>query len=169
MGTHNINVNEPSLQKIRYGSSNNVIGPYIPPVQPELSDEEEDENEKLNRTINYTERFLNSTYDNIKKNIKDKEGCKVVGDIFVKKVPGNIHFSTHGYRSIVGNLASEGYFTYDFSHIINSFSIGDSNEANEIRRKFGDDYDLSRLNSAVKLDMEKKVFEYYLNVILLIN
>ena len=34
----------------------------------------------------------------------DKEGCKLSGFIYINKVPGNFHISSHPYREIMKNI-----------------------------------------------------------------
>lgn len=45
------------------------------------------------------------SYEHISQNIRnqfnDKTGCRVVGQFEIDRVPGNFHFSTHGYSNHV--------------------------------------------------------------------
>jgi len=105
-------------------------------------------------------------YEIAKKQIKNKEGCNIHGDIFVKKVPGNFHISSHAYGPTVSRLASEGLYTFDLSHRINHFSVGDHSDFRYISETFSEDIShLSPLDSVTKDDLEKKVYEYYMKVL----
>lgn len=38
-------------------------------------------------------------------------GCRMTGHFFIDRVPGNFHFSCHGYGSIVQELLNDGSFS----------------------------------------------------------
>ncbi len=102
-------------------------------------------------------------YEEVKQQILDEEGCNIYGDVYVKKVPGNFHISSHAYGPIVSRLAQEGHYSWDLSHKINHFYVGDISDIDNIKKTFGEGV-LSPLEDIAKIDEEKKVHEYYLKV-----
>jgi hypothetical protein len=45
---------------------------------------------------------------NVRKQFDDKTGCRVIGQFEIDRVPGNFHFSTHGYNNHVNELFRQG-------------------------------------------------------------
>jgi hypothetical protein len=41
--------------------------------------------------------------------INNKKGCRMKGFFEIDRVPGNFHFSCHGYGSIIHRLVNQGY------------------------------------------------------------
>ena len=84
------------------------------------------------------------------------------------QVPGNFHFSSHAYISIIEKLVGDSVFKFDLTHKINHLSFGDEKDFVSIRNHFTSEVDtLSPLDGKSKVtgtDM-KKVYEYYLKVI----
>jgi hypothetical protein len=154
MGSHVVNV-EGSLYKTRISKYGKEISAKqtLPVSKPDVYHPEEGDM---------------SNYEFIKKQVTDEEGCIVYGDVFVKKVPGNFHISSHAFGHIVSRLAQEGLYTWDVSHKINHFYVGETSEIEKIKREFGGGV-LSPLDKIEKRDMDKKVYEYYLKVIYLLN
>ena len=146
MGSHDVNVNL-NLFKHRISRNGKDIGKEIfgssVTVQPQDDDM--------------------SNYEAIKKEILDHEGCHIYGDVFLKKVPGNFHISSHAFGHIVSRLAQEGHFVWDVSHKINHFNVGEISDIDTIKKKFEGGI-LSPLDGSSKIDNEKKVYEYYLKV-----
>jgi CTP-dependent riboflavin kinase len=66
---------------------------------------------------------LDKLYEDSKKALKENEGCKLSGFVFINKVPGNFHISGHHYPEVVQKLYMTGH-TLDFSHKINHLSFG---------------------------------------------
>ena len=84
-------------------------------------------------------------------------------------MPGNFHISTHAYSDIVSKLTSEGLYTFDLSHRILHFSVGNVTDINYVKQTFvKDEPAINVLDKIQKIDSEKKVFEYYLQVSILL-
>ncbi len=45
----------------------------------------------------------------ITKDINEKKGCRMKGFFEIDRVPGNFHFSCHGYASVVPTLINQGH------------------------------------------------------------
>lgn len=43
------------------------------------------------------------------KQLKEQKGCRMKGFFEIDRVPGNFHFSCHGYGNLVQRLLNEGY------------------------------------------------------------
>jgi len=43
----------------------------------------------------------------------------------IDRVPGNFHFSSHGYNRIIPQLVNSGYRMFDMSHHIYTLRFGD--------------------------------------------
>ncbi len=152
VGTHTINIQE-GITKHRLDSSGSDSG------QPDYTTPEVTEGKNLSSLI----------YDDAVKSIQNLEGCRVVGEIYAKKVPGNFHISYHGYEDIMNKLTSNGFNKVELSHRINFLDIGCCHHEVDItNRKFGGSTHLKNLNQVTKQDKEKKVFEYFLQVRFLI-
>lgn len=80
---------------------------------------------------------LERNIENLKKVIIDKEGCRLLGHIFVTRVPGNFHISYHVSHNIVTMLPREFLQKIKFSHVINHLSFGDQNNEKIIEEEFG--------------------------------
>ena len=44
----------------------------------------------------------------IMSDVEQKNGCRAVGWFEIDRVPGNFHFSSHGYGSFIPELISKG-------------------------------------------------------------
>lgn len=149
MGTHTVNV-EGALIKQRISKNGNPLEKNIFPIRKKGDVDEEEGGDMTH-------------YETTKKHVRDEEGCNVYGDVYVKKVPGNFHISSHAYGHIVSRLAQEGLYVWDVSHKINHFYVGETSDIATIKRQFGGGV-LSPLDNIQKNDEEKKVYEYYLKV-----
>lgn len=69
--------------------------------------------------------------------LKDQEGCKLRGYVFINKVPGNFHISGHHYPQVFQHLYLTGH-RLDFTHKINHLSFGNLGDINHIKNHFGD-------------------------------
>jgi len=108
------------------------------------------------------------SYDDVKRQIENGEGCEVNGHVFVHKVPGNIHFSIHNEKmtEIVQRLQNDGIYL-NYAHKILDFTFGTPDaKASEIQRKFPEIvlYPLegSSMNEEIRLAI---AYQYYLNVV----
>ena len=105
-------------------------------------------------------------YEDIKREVQNKEGCQLVGNIGVLRVPGNFHISSHAYGRTIARLINEGFYNYDISHKINHISFGDETDIQHIKNNF----ELGNLNPIDgiiknKEDNKDNIYEYYLKVV----
>ena len=78
-------------------------------------------------------------YDETVAGLKDGEGCKLSGAVFINKVPGNFHISMHHYPEVVQRLFMHGQHL-DFSHKVNHLSFGDLNDIQAIENNFDEKF-----------------------------
>ena len=59
----------------------------------------------------YNDKHMNDDQkvDRIVADIEGKKGCRMKGFFEIDRVPGNFHFSCHGYGSILHRLVNKGY------------------------------------------------------------
>jgi hypothetical protein len=105
-------------------------------------------------------------YELLKKEVINKEGCQLVGNINVLRVPGNFHISSGSYVTSIGRLIGENLIKYDLSHKINHISFGDESDIQHIKSNFN----IGNLNPLDGVIREKKgeadkYYEYYLKVV----
>ena len=103
-----------------------------------------------------------------KDQLNSKEGCRMFGNLFVNKVPGNFHISTHSYHSIITTAIGGDTKRIDLSHKINHLSFGETEQLELIQKKFDDGViapldgkermRAATINSGVS-------YEYYLKVV----
>ena len=106
-----------------------------------------------------------STYEEVKKAVQNEEGCHIVGNISVLKVPGNFHISSHSFGSMISKLVAEGVFKFDISHKINHISFGDESDISYIQNNFNVGI-LNPLDGVSRAQSnENKIYEYYLKVV----
>ena len=159
MGGHTLNVHG-LITKTKLDASGNNIGSYLEAKTGENKNEVALQNSDHNSNHPRPPK-----YEDVKKAVLDKEGCKLEGTIQVLRVPGNFHISTHAYGSIVAKLLSEGIFKLDLSHKINHISFGDETDIRNIKSKF-DVGILNPLDGVEKIDhTNQKLYEYYLKVV----
>ena len=104
----------------------------------------------------------------VKKQLDDREGCRLKGYIFVNKVPGNFHISSHAYQDKIYNLVGHDLGKLDFSHDIQHLSFGANQDIQIIQTVFHEGV-LSPLDS-VKKNRPSNVnealsYEYYIKVV----
>ena len=104
VGSHIMNIKQ-NIKKIRIDQRQKQLGEYLP-----------------NKDLN-----TNQNMEIVKKQIRNKEGCKVIGDFTIKLVSGNFHIAFHDYIREFRTLIQQGY-GLDFSHRINSFYFGQRND-----------------------------------------
>ena len=147
MGTHHLN-SQDSIIKYRIDRTAQDIDVYTNPVELKTELEEDlleenyhDHSEKKNKVTtgnknNSLADTKNNTsnnatkiapvipeinqkfYEDVKLSLEKNEGCRIAGDISVKKVPGNFHVSTHNFKPIISKLVSEDHYTFDLTHKI---------------------------------------------------
>jgi hypothetical protein len=152
MGSHSVNVHG-TLHKDFLDVNGVMLSQAVHPTRhPDNNDHHEGENEQ-------------PEYEEVKKAVGDKEGCRLYGTFFVNKVPGNFHISSHAYGPTIQRLYSEGLMNFDVTHKINHISFGDDSDLKQIKTKFGVGV-LNPLDNLNKDDHEmKKTYEYYLKVV----
>eukprot|EP00744_Colponema_vietnamica_P005440 GILI01007973.1.p1 GENE.GILI01007973.1~~GILI01007973.1.p1 ORF type:complete len:356 (+),score=101.40 GILI01007973.1:82-1068(+) len=105
--------------------------------------------------------------DRVRKEVEDKEGCQMVGYIFVNKVPGNFHISTHSQSHILNRVFSS-LESVDVSHSVNHISFGDDHDLKKIKKTF-DQGVLNPLDGVQKLRPPQVrapvTYEYYVKVV----
>lgn len=75
---------------------------------------------------------------------KNKEGCKLTGNVLVNKISGNFHVSSHSFSYTANQLLMRGQMV-DFSHKINHLSFGDESSVKEVKK-------LTKSNNLAPLD-----------------
>ncbi len=144
LGTHVENV-KGSLQKMRLDEKGNKI------QQDDMLKEPERAN-----------------LDAAKAQVKNKEGCQILGYIQVNKVPGNFHISMHSYHDIVMQAFDNSVTRLDLSHRIGHISFGDNRELMEIRSEFQEGVltplDGLKRNRAESVQLPVN-YEYYIKVV----
>ena len=64
-------------------------------------------------------------YELVKKQIQEKEGCKLKGTFFVDAVPGIFIISPKAFNPTLDRLKRDGFFNINVEHIINDLSFGE--------------------------------------------
>lgn len=155
MGSHSVNV-EGTLVKTRLNKEGKVISNF---VEPKASTQSESGHDGHHHNI------VQPDYNQVKKELTDGEGCRLLGNISVLRVPGNFHISSHAYAQVIGRLAQEGAFNFDLSHTINHISFGEETDIQNIKRIFNDGI-LSPLDNTFKQNAPtRRIYEYYLKVV----
>lgn len=124
MGNYLRNVHG-NLIKNRVDRNGNLIAAFVEPHFPDKNDKNRHPHEAPQPEL-----------EELKRQIKDQEGCQLIGNINVMRVPGNFHISSHAYqRTILSGLQGFG-FVYDISHKINHISFGDESDIQYIKKTF---------------------------------
>ena len=104
----------------------------------------------------------------IKSQLTNGEGCQIVGNISVNKVPGNFHISNHAQHNLVHQITNNDLSKLDFSHQINHLSFGDNQDLELITNTFTEGV-LSPLDSLSRVRPESNkrplTYEYYIKVV----
>lgn len=146
MGTHSSKFDS-QLKKYRTNQSKQMIGEYTEP--------------KSDDSLNTSQPQL----EEVKNALKDQEGCWLIGQISVLRVPGSVYLSYFQYAYIINRLRAEGIKLPDFSHTINHISFGEEEDLKVIKTIF-DTGILNPIDGTVKDHKNKKEQdEYYLNVV----
>ena len=114
MGNHSLNVHG-RLSKNRVDRDGNFIALYVEPKHPDGEHR-------------HVTDVPQPELKDLKREIKDQEGCQLVGNINVMRVPGNFHISSHAYGRTITKLITNSEFKYDISHKINHISFGDEDD-----------------------------------------
>lgn len=78
-------------------------------------------------------------YEETVEGLKNKEGCKLSGFVFINKVPGNFHISMHHYPEAVQMLYMNGK-RLDFTHKINHLSFGNMKDIEFIQKNYKENF-----------------------------
>lgn len=144
MGTHSMNIYG-KMERKRLDKNGRVIGIYKSGISGSQD--------------------VQPDYEDVKKSVKNEEGCQLVGNIEVLRVPGNFHISSHAFGSIISRLSSEGLYKFDISHTINHISFGNEADINHIKNNFNTGI-LNPIDGISKAyGKEDKLYEYFLKVV----
>lgn len=86
------------------------------------------------------------------RDINEKKGCRMTGFFEIDRVPGNFHFSCHGYGSIIHRLVNQGYRMLDMTHHIYYLRFGE-----EESTEYGS-------NSLKDFNSEKEIEEVFMGI-----
>ncbi|KRX08122.1 hypothetical protein PPERSA_01667 [Pseudocohnilembus persalinus] len=158
MGSHHVNL-VGDLKKIRIDKNEKVIEEInaISKKGDDHSGHSHDQSSSLD-------------LERAKKAFKDREGCQLKGYIFVNKVPGNFHISSHAYGNKISQIFQQsGIKTLDLSHKLNHLSFGKMAEINQIQKKFTKGV-LNPLDGTQKTKPEKMknqgiMYQYYISIV----
>ena len=108
---------------------------------------------------------LERNLGNLMAAIDSEEGCRLVGFIFVTRVPGNFHISFHVAYELIIKLPSEYSRKMKFSHTINHLSFGNRETEEIIEAEFGAEqfslYDGKKVNDIGVVSKH----EYFMKII----
>ena len=104
----------------------------------------------------------------VKTQFANQEGCRLQGYIYVNKVPGNFHISSHAYHDKIFALVGHDMGRLDFSHEVNHLSFGVNKDIEVIQTIFHEGV-LSPLDTVKKMRPENVKealnYEYYIKVV----
>ncbi len=125
--------------------------------------------ESLGRFGHEHDHLAQPNFNETKKQLLDKEGCKLKGSFMVDGVPGSFLISTKSYISTVDRLIREGVPKVNLDHKIHHLSFGEHNKKRlNIKRGFGNLFGGLEmpLNGMIKrTEKVDRVFQYYLKVV----
>jgi hypothetical protein len=82
-----------NILKVHLVNINNNLTKYVLPELKEYND------------AGYTPDQIR---DNVKRQVSERKGCRVIGNFEIDKVPGNFHFASHGYPQYLGEAMANG-------------------------------------------------------------
>ena len=101
----------------------------------------------------------------IKEQFDNQEGCRVIGNLSVNKVPGNFHLGTHAYGAWIKQAVPDSN-KLDMGHTVNHLRFGDNEDIEKIRQQFVEGVlDPLDNTSREKTGAQQIDFEYYLKVV----
>lgn len=146
MGSHSSKFDS-QLRKYRTDTKKEMIGEYTDPAPSEDSSAGQ------------------PNFEEVKKALKEKEGCRLTGQVSVLRVPGSLYISTYQYAAVVHKLRLEGIKVFDFSHTVNHISFGEEEDLKAIITLFNTGI-LNPIDGTEKQHKNKnEIDEYYLNVV----
>jgi hypothetical protein len=152
MGTHSLNIHG-RLVKKKLDRNGIVIGELI---ENKLAHKTKGEHTHDDEDM--------PNYEDVKTAVREQEGCQLIGNIEVLRVPGNFHVSSHAFGNIIGRLAAEGFYKFDISHTVNHISFGDESDLKHIKNNFNVGI-LNPIDGVSKTHSDNKIYEYYLKVV----
>ena len=147
-GHHTSNV-KGTLQKTRLDQNGKVI---------------EKNSEKMGEDKEH--EVIQPNREELKKALKDKEGCRLEGSISVLRLPGNFHVSSHAFYNIIKEFRANGTnINFDITHTVNHISFGEEKDIEMIKKDFNDGI-ITPLDNVKGDDTgDRKLFEYYLKIV----
>ena len=111
------------------------------------------------------ERSQDVIYGTAKRQLDEKEGCQLEGQVKMHKVPGNFHLSSHDCPETVMKLMQSGY-KIDFTHKINHLSFGSISDQRMINYRYGGqiDNELSGRDYKQNIPFGQLLVNYYLDI-----
>lgn len=95
---------------------------------------------------------VNERLDRTLSQLNDKKGCRVTGFFWIDRVPGNFHFSTHGYPAETTMILQRGIHKLDLTHNVNHMYFGESPPEEKIE------------NTLKRFRSEKEIDEQFLGI-----
>ena len=144
---------EGNLTKYILDSNNKIIGqkPYVL--------------ENLGKFGHDHDHIAQPDYDLVKKQITNKEGCKLKGNFLIDAVPGSFIISGKAFYPTIEKLKREGIDKYNLEHLIHELSFGENKFVPGI-------FNLkkNKLTNTLKgkkriKDKNPMVYQYYLKII----
>lgn len=127
-----------------------VMGTHHVNVAGNLVKRRIDERQQVISEVNaFNRNDRQAVFEIVRMQIEAKEGCRLIGDIEINRVPGNFHISTHAFNDILMTLMHEGYIP-DFSFKIGHISFGKKQDFELIKSKFRDHQMISPLDGKVE-------------------
>lgn len=111
------------------------------------------------------ERSQEVIFGTAKKQLDEKEGCQLEGQVKMHKVPGNFHLSSHDCPETVMKLMQNGY-KIDFTHTINHLSFGSPEDQKVINYRYGGSItnELSGKEYVQNIPFGQLLVNYYLDI-----
>lgn len=100
-----------------------------------------------NSQLNFEQKLSRSI-----EHLNSKIGCRVAGFFMIDRVPGNFHFSSHGYAPEVTTIIQRGYHKLDLTHKVNHLYFGENPPEARIE------------NTLRKFNSEKEIEEQFLGI-----
>eukprot|EP00747_Dinoflagellata_sp_TGD_P163851 gnl/TRDRNA2_/TRDRNA2_183008_c0_seq1.p1 gnl/TRDRNA2_/TRDRNA2_183008_c0~~gnl/TRDRNA2_/TRDRNA2_183008_c0_seq1.p1 ORF type:complete len:371 (+),score=84.83 gnl/TRDRNA2_/TRDRNA2_183008_c0_seq1:112-1224(+) len=146
MGSHEVDAHG-NLYKERLTSKGDVI------ATEEIKSSHYGATSQLTR--HFTFNYDNQDVERIRKMINSGEGCRVVGNVKVNKVPGNVHLSTYSHSYLFGSLYQETK-NINISHTINHISFGTDTDISYVKKHFKSTGIVSPLDGVKQIVPERK-------------
>ena len=122
--------------------------------------------ENLGRFGHDHDHIAQPDYELVKKQIKNKEGCKLEGNFFIDAVPGSFIISGKAFYPTLERLKREGLDKTNLDHKINYMYFGDSQDKWDLKHGLAKatlQNTLYRKES--KKEKNQMVYQYYLKIV----